>query len=83
MINSNPNQLIQLSNEITGTDLNGTEFVIMKMYCNITANKSANFIYDIISQQAYETNKDAIRLKVIEFKTQCEEEALKYGVVVF
>lgn len=47
MITANNTQFIQLSNDITGRDIYNTEFVIMKMYCNITAGKSINFIYDI------------------------------------
>jgi len=83
MITANNTQHIQLSNEITGKDMYNTEFVIMKMYCNITSGKSINFIYDILDQAAYEANKEDIRVNVLEFKTYCESEALKYGVEIF
>lgn len=83
MINNNNTQFIQLTNDITGRDMYGNEFVIMKMYCNITAGKSINFVYDILDQAAYEANKVEIRAKVQEFKAYCEDEALKYGVEIF
>lgn len=83
MINNNNTQFIQLTNDITGRDMYGNEFVIMKMYCNITAGKSINFVYDILDQAAYEANKVEIRVKVQEFKAYCEDEALKYGVEIF
>ena len=83
MITDNNTQHVQLSNEIMGKDMYNTEYVIMKMYCNITAGKSINFIYDILDQQAYEANKVEIRTKVLEFKAYCEDEAQKYGVEIF
>lgn len=83
MITNNNTQYVQLTNEITGKDMYNNEFVVMKMYCNITAGKSINFIYDILDQAAYEANKAEIRAKVQEFKAYCEDEALKYGVEIF
>jgi len=83
MINESNTQYIQLSNEITGKDMYNTEYVIMKMYCNITAGKSINFTYDILDEQAYLANKVEIRAKVQAFKAYCEDEALKYGVEIF
>lgn len=83
MLNESSMQHIQLSNEITGKDMYNNEFVIMKMYCNITAGKSINFSYDILDEQAYNANKADIRQKVQAFKAYCEDEALKYGVEIF
>lgn len=77
------NEYIQLSDEVIMTDFEGKEFIIMRMYCNITANKNINFSYDILMESAYATNKDMCNQRVADFRTACEARARDAGVPIF
>jgi hypothetical protein len=83
MLDSNRSNTVQITDNISGKDFNGYEFVIMNMYCNIIANKSINFTYDILMPDAYNNNIDEIKVKVADFKAECEKQAANYGVTIF
>ena len=74
---------IQLNNEVRLSDMNGNEYVVFKMYCNITAGKSMSFVFDILLESAFQANLALVQSKVAEFKATCEARALLAGVPIF
>lgn len=74
---------IQLSDQVILKDMNGDEYVIFKMYCNITANKSISFVYDILLESAFQPNLTLIQEKVAAFKVICYARASASGVPIF
>lgn len=77
------NEYIQLNDEIIMTDFEGKEFVIMKMYCNITAGKSMNYNFDILHDSGFQNNQELVKQRVAEFKATCEQRAKDAGVTIF
>ena len=74
---------IQLNNDVKLSDMNGNEYVIFKMYCNITAGKSMSYVFDILLDTAFQANIPLIQGKVAEFKAVCEARATLAGVPIF
>lgn len=79
----NMTEYIQLNDDIKLNDMLGNEYVIFRMYCNITAGVSINFTFDIIDKKAFDANKTMIQERVKTFKAYCCTKAENSGVDIF
>jgi hypothetical protein len=74
------NQFIQLSEDITMTDLSGQEILVAKMYCNITVDKVCGIQIDIQNQQIFKNHYEECKAKIQEFKAIAEAKASECGI---
>ncbi|WP_027633055.1 hypothetical protein [Clostridium hydrogeniformans] len=79
MLDSKNNFYTTFENEVTGKDVTGNDYVILRMLCTVTIN-GIQYTFDIVNQELYKLNKTFCKKKVSEFKEYCEEKAEAMGV---
>ncbi len=83
MLNEIDNSAIQLQKDVSSSDHDGNEIIVLRMLCTINKGKSINFIYDIVNTVVYEANIKEIKEEVEEFKSYCEELAKQNKLELF
>ncbi|TDT63434.1 hypothetical protein [Fonticella tunisiensis] len=74
------NEIVRLEDSFSMADINGNEYVVLRMDCTITKGRSCFMSFDILHEQGYQNNKDVCMQKMAEFKAVCEAKAKEMGV---
>lgn len=76
------NQVINYNKDITMTDLEGNQKVIVKCYCTIQANQSISYYMDVIEKNVFVKYKETIQPEINKFKQDAERIATEHNVPV-
>lgn len=76
------NQTVNYNKDITMTDLEGNQKVIVKCYCTIQANKSISYYMDVIEKEIFIKYRETIQTEVNKFKQDSERIATEHDVPV-
>lgn len=72
----------ELNKTITINDADGNPVVVVQLFCRVEAGKQISYNMTVWKPAAYEENKAEIQVLVDQFKTDCQELAIKYNVPI-
>lgn len=76
------NQTINYNKDITMSDLEGSQKVIVKCYCTIQASKSISYYMDVIENDVFTKYKETIQPEIDKFKQDAERIATEHNVPI-
>lgn len=76
------NQMINYNKDITMTDLEGNQKVIVKCYCTIQASQSISYYMDVVEKDIFTKYKETIQPEIDKFKQDAERIATEHNVPV-
>lgn len=75
-------QTINYNKDITLTDLEGNQKIIVKCYCTIQANQSISYYMDVIEKDIFNKYKDVIQPEINRYKQDAERIATEHNVPI-
>lgn len=76
------NQTINYNKDITMTDLEGNQKIVVKCYCTIQAGQSISYYMDVLEKDIFVRYKETIQSEIDKFKQDAERIAIEHDVPV-
>lgn len=76
------NQTMTYNKDITMTDIEGNQKVIVKCMCTIQAYQSISFYMDVLERDVFMKYKDIIQAEVDRYKAEATQIAINHNVPV-
>jgi hypothetical protein len=73
---------ITFNRDIVAKDLNGNTEIIVKCYCTIVAEETISHYMQVIKQEIFNTNKEAIQPEINKFVEEAKILAQTYNVPI-